>query len=522
MNATGRWLCSLLLVLAAACSSATAADPPAPGPDGLPRDLVGMYIHQHWPYRHPYAARTWTVDDYLGYCGDLRKLGYNAVMVWPVIETMPDPLTDSDRASLDKLARVIDRLHAELGMRVYIALCPNVGVRDDDALRATFEARHFFQCDTRIDPGDPKAVADLLRRREVTLGRLRGADGVVIIDSDPGGYPGSTNAEFVELLASHRRLLDRLRPGIELVYWVHVGWPAYSSWYRTGQFRWNTPAEYVEAMSMLRARDPKPWGIANGLKHAESCGLAGRVISFNYGSIEGEPSMPMTRFDTAGAHAAGANRGPRGVMGNAQTHCVQLPNTFAFARGATGKPAGRADLLAFAEQLVPGQGEVVLSGWEHIESTDTQTARAIAGRLEQQARGELRTGSFPGLLFGDPARFLTDLAAMLRLRSAFTDLAATPPKSPEMTPRLRAFTEALEAWTRRTGYENVWGWPRMTETLRGLGSPEIDRIVGLDTLRGDPHDGATPFDQIAAGLRRGESFTPDLIRALKAEIGRRP
>src|ERR1035438_10549510 len=35
----------------------------------LPGNLVGMYIHQHWPYNYPYAARTWQVEDYRGYCG---------------------------------------------------------------------------------------------------------------------------------------------------------------------------------------------------------------------------------------------------------------------------------------------------------------------------------------------------------------------------------------------------------------------------------------------------------------------
>ena len=33
----------------------------------LGQNVVGMYVHQHWPYNHPYAARTWTVDDYRGY-----------------------------------------------------------------------------------------------------------------------------------------------------------------------------------------------------------------------------------------------------------------------------------------------------------------------------------------------------------------------------------------------------------------------------------------------------------------------
>lgn len=29
--------------------------------------IVGMYIHQHWPYKHPYAVHTWTLEDWQGY-----------------------------------------------------------------------------------------------------------------------------------------------------------------------------------------------------------------------------------------------------------------------------------------------------------------------------------------------------------------------------------------------------------------------------------------------------------------------
>ena len=37
--------------------------------------LVGMYVHQHWPYNHPYAARTWAYEDWHGYLDGLHRLG---------------------------------------------------------------------------------------------------------------------------------------------------------------------------------------------------------------------------------------------------------------------------------------------------------------------------------------------------------------------------------------------------------------------------------------------------------------
>ncbi|HOC55717.1 MAG TPA: hypothetical protein PKI20_08860 [Verrucomicrobiota bacterium] len=484
----------------------------------LPGNLVGLYIHQHWPYNHPYAARTWKVEDYRGYCGGLKALGYNTVMIWPVLETMPSPPTRSDRASLKKVAEVIDMLHRELGMRVYIALCPNVGVKDEEARKAPFEKRHFFYCDTRVNPADPKALNTLIEQRKEQFRPLAKVDGVAIIDSDPAGYPGSTNADFVNLLMAYRKMFDSLRPGIELVYWVHVGWPAYGRWYKDGKFNFGTEAEYVEALTLLKQKDPRPWGIANGLKYAEKVGVADKVIAFNYGRIEGEPSLPMTRFDFAGAHEAGKSKGPRGVMGNAQTHCVQLPNTFAFARGAAGKTIGREDFVQFAEELIPGQGELIVQGWESFESGYTAAMRVAADRLEQVPGGQLKAGPLKGLLFGEPKRFVGDLVCMLRLKAAFLEFVATSESGTGVKTALGGFTDALEAWYKRTGYQNVWSWPKLAESLAKLHSARVDRLIERDIMNPAKELGATPFERVANSLRRSETFTPDLIAALRETL----
>ncbi len=95
--------------------------------------IVGVYVHQHWPYNHPYCARTWSVEDYRGYADGLVKLGFNTMMIWPVLETMPSPLTPSDRANLEKVAKVIAVLHHEFNMRVWLALCPNVAANNQEA-----------------------------------------------------------------------------------------------------------------------------------------------------------------------------------------------------------------------------------------------------------------------------------------------------------------------------------------------------------------------------------------------------
>ncbi len=480
--------------------------------------IVGMYVHQHWPYNHPYAARTWTLDDWRGYADGLKRIGYNTIMVWPMLETMPDPLTPSDQANIDKIAKVIDLLHDEFGMQAWLALCPNVGADNAEAAKAPFEKRHFFYCDTRVNPADPAAMREMMARREKLLRPLARFDAISIIDSDPGGYPGSTNAEFVNLLMEHRKLFDRLRPGIELVYWMHVGWQGYCRFYQTGKFSWGTEQEQVDVLNRLKALNPEPWGIANGLAHAKKVGVESRVISFSYGRIEGEPSFPLTNFGGDLAYKGGQDATDRGLMGNAQTHCIQLPNTFAFARGATGKPLHPEDYVRFADDLIPGRGELIVRGWQALAGTDAAAMSALADTLGQLPDEKLTPGPLKGLLFGSPRRFITDLVMQLRMKSAFEALRAAVDQNRATNEPLRAFVAATEVWQRQHGYENAWWWPDLQTTLRKLKSAPIDAVLDSQfTIESAPPKDwtGTGYEFTHKMLRDTESYTPRLIAAMK-------
>ena len=478
--------------------------------------IVGMYVHQHWPYNHPYAARTWTLDDWKGYAGGLKQLGFNTVLIWPVLETVPEPLTPSDRANLDKIGAVIRMLHRDLKMRAWIVLCPNVAARNEEAAKATFERRHFFWSDYRVNPADPAAMAGMMRWREQLLRPLAEADAVAIIDSDPGGYPGSRNSEFVNLLGEHRKVLDRLRPGIELAYWMHFGWEAYSRYYLTGKAVRGTDDEHLDALSRLAKMNPRPWGVANGLAYARKLGIESRVVEFNYGRIEAEPSFPMTNFSPELAHEAGRGFGaPRGAIGNSQTHCLQLPNTFAFARGATGRPAADADFIAFANDLVPGQGALILKVWKTLAGSDVAAMRAVALELEKAARRKWEPGPLKGLLFGDPRRFARDLVMQLRAKAAYEELRAGIARKGDARKLLGGFVSAVEPWQQQHGYSCVWRptrwhWAGMNEILAQLHSPAID------TLLNPRYQHPEGFERVKENFFLNETHTVRLIQAMKA------
>src|SRR5690606_19350543 len=108
---------------------------------------------------------TWTLEDWTGYLDGIHRLGYNTVLIWPVLETMPNPLTESDKANLEKIARVIDIAHRDYDMKVHIVLCPNVSPKSEEGVKYTFQERPFFHTDDRVDPGDPVAFGQLMAWR---------------------------------------------------------------------------------------------------------------------------------------------------------------------------------------------------------------------------------------------------------------------------------------------------------------------------------------------------------------------
>ena len=200
---------------------------------------------------------------------------------------------------------------------------------------------------------------------------------------------------------------------------MHVGWEGYCRFYRTGKFSWGTPQEQIDVLTRLAKTNPQPWGIANGLTYAKKVGLESKVISFSYGRIEGEPSFPMTNFGGESAYEGGKDAAPRGLMGNAQTHCLQLPNTFAFARGATGQSLTKQDYVRFADDLIPGQGALIVQAWRAVAGANVASMRSLAGKLEALPAEKLSPGRLKGLLFGSPQRFIADLAMQLRAKASF-------------------------------------------------------------------------------------------------------
>jgi len=458
---------------------------------------LGMYVHMHWGYHHPYAARTWTIGDWRSYATGLSRLGYNLVMIWPLTESMPDPPTTSDLAHLEKLHAVIDMLHAEFGMTALITFGANT-VGNEHAAAYTFEERPFFKTDLRLNPGDPAAVDRLLRIRRSLYRHLANADGMVVIDSDPGGYVGSTNREFAALLQRHMDMLDELNPSAMLYYWLWVGWESYNRFWEqaektgTAEIRsemsdWETVLDDLLAHPDDRWRLLVCWPQHRDL--AARRGVDDRVIYFPYGLVEGEPTFPLTNCDPSGlAKGIGGypwGRPYLGCMANAQTHTAQLPHTYLFAHFARGGTQETADLRSFAADLVPGMDELLVDAWTTLQRGLPARARDIAAAMAAErerltAAGKLLTGPLSGLLMGEPGRFLCDLEMQLAFYADMKDFVDAREQGLDGKPEARALVASWRAWMFRTGFVDAYGGPVeriLHPTLRALRDPAIERVL---------------------------------------------
>ena len=429
--------------------------------------MLGMYVHTHWGYKHPYCARTWTLDDWRGYLTGLSSLGYDCAMVWPQLDCMPPEPTDSDRAWLATLAAMIDFAHDELGMKVVMIVCANT-IGNDRAAEFTFAERPYFVCETRIDPGDADQMAAFLAGRRNQLQPIAAADALAIIDSDPGGYPGSTNEQFGDLVVGQVEIVREFNPGAEFVYWMLMGWEPYNrfwaQWSDSGHGDWPSPTadDFRSVLEIIRDRVGEPWWLfASSPAHNEaidSLGLRDRAMWFPYALIEGEPTFPLTNCHvdklTETLTADELARYPRGLMGNSQTHCLQLPLTYAFAQLARDD---EIDLPGFAERLLPGLGETIAAAWQAVESPDPQLQRAAAKDIQDAVWDIDGVGDLGGLLFGIPERFLTDLAMNLEVRAALTDLRHISDSGGEVHVALRAALDVLIPYQQRLGFVDACG-----------------------------------------------------------------
>ncbi len=467
----------------------TATPPPA----SKPAAGLGMYVHTHWSYNRPYAARSWSEEDWRGYLLGLGRLGFDTVMFWPLLDSMPIEPTPSDRRFLGKISRVIDIAHDTFGLHFVVVACPNT-IGNDRAATYAYEERPYFVCERKIDPKDSAAVKDFLTARRWQFEPLARADSLAIIDSDPGGYPDSTDDEFVSLCEQQVGIFRKLNPKAGFDYWMLIGWENYNRfWSQTKARRAGEPAPqlsiekptFIHALEGMQRTIAEPWNVLASwgphLEATEQLHLRNKRMYFPYGVIEGEPSFPLTNFNPAsvagGLAAYRPSDFPRGVMANAQAHCLQLPHTYLFACRARGVTANLND---FAEDLLPGEAADVVAAWETIGVGEPAAQRAKATAIRKHIGYPHHGGRCSGLLFGDADRFLIDLSDNLEIRADLHEVQSAVTVGHDARRALRSFLEHFRPYQQRVGFSDAYGGPlrvALNDPLAKLRDPAIDRVL---------------------------------------------
>jgi hypothetical protein len=336
----------------------------------------------------------------------------------------------------------------------------------------------------------------LLQGRRNQFELLQRADALVIIDSDPGGYVGSTNDEFVTLCQRQLAILRESNPAIEFDYWMWMGWENYNRFWAAAQrgdqnaeavVQWEQ-AVFVDTLQRIRERIAEPLGVFAcvpvHVQATDELSLADKRLFFPYGLIEGEPTFPLTNYDPAALAARMATYSayefPCGVMANAQTHCVQLPHIYLFAHFARGGTLENADLTGFAEQVMPGSGAVIARAWQAVASESAEPKRAAADAVRAEAGKSHPRGPSSGLLFGDADRFLLDLAMGLEVRATLDDLRVATVAQQDVKPALRNVLAHLGPYQQRMGFADAYYGPLrdgLNEQLAMLGEPGIDAVL---------------------------------------------
>lgn len=458
--------------------------------------MLGMYIHTHWAYNRPYAARTWTYEDWDSYLSGLASLGYDFILLWPQLDCMPGEPNASDRAYLSKIGRVIDLAHDKYGMRFGITAAPNT-IGNEQSSQYTFEQRPYFVCERKVNPARADDVAQFMAGRRNQLTPLASSDAFFMIDSDPGGYIDSTNAEFIALMKAQLDILRETNPRMEMVYWMWVGWENYNAFWESATRQQPgdpDPAidvdvkDFLATLPLMLEQIAEPWSVtaSNAIHmHAtDQLGLANKRLFYPYGLIESEPTFPLTNYNpTALAQTLGAYspaQYPRGIMANSQTHCMQLPHTYLFAHLAQGGTQATVDLEHFAAQVLPDCAEVVARGWSLVESSDVAAMHAAAVAVRALIGQPHRSGASSGLLFGDADRFLMDLADNLEIRAGMIVLREAIDAQRDVKGALRALLTHLLPYHQRVGFSDAYYGPLrdgLNDQVARLGVPAIDAIL---------------------------------------------
>ena len=380
------WLAVLLVIAFAAVASA------ADGPQGFKHR--GFYLHEGWLYKHPFAVRSWSQDDFANMYQVLSRLGFDRVMNWPMFESMPAPLSEADAKALVDYRRTIDDAHAA-GLEFWLVQTPNLTPPQSIAAKP-WKERNPYPVWKHVRLDDPAEAAAYFAHRRAMMKIVNSADAYVTIDGDPGGYPGARPEEWLSVFLADRAAIDAhgTAPTKQRVIpWVWCGWGTDSVWGGNANHPPERIMPFVKAsLEKLGPGMPEPWGL--------------------------------------------------------------LPNLYFFARGAADLSyldTPDEKVLGDLADLLGGPRDLLVPAWRCMALPLEGLPADLPARLR---KAEL-SGEAGRFIPGGQRRYLNILAAEVESRRGFLEAIAKPVDSSAAAANLAAATMALVGWWQVHGYVNA-------------------------------------------------------------------
>ncbi len=392
----------------------------------------GFYLHAGWEYAYPFAVRTWTRSDYDSMFALLARLGFDTVMLWPMMESVPPPLSTRDAEDLARFREVIGDAQQQ-GLACWLTQCANLTTRPEIASQPLAK-RHLMPFAQPVRLDNPMQRDPYLAHRAALQKIVNNADAYVTIDGDPGGYPGAAPVDFLRVLEADHDTIARIGTHAKrqkIVPWLWAGWGA--DWEKNGV--WKEPLEPLTAPVLLELKRGMrgPWEILCGRSHregwangrtnielAERANLIDRSVLLFYEVVEFEPTPPaaVIQFDLIrGAmrqelkHA----RTCRGCFANAQQPVMVLPNLYLFARAAwdpdyLDEPDGR--VLDDCSEFFGGPSALLSPAWQCLRLPLHEIPADLPERLRETELNSEASGHIPG----GPRLYLELLAKLVESR----------------------------------------------------------------------------------------------------------
>ncbi len=422
---------------------------------------VGFYIHGGWLFDYPFAPRSWQRGDYSGMFSLLKKMGYDTVMLWPLLEAIPMPLTVADRGALTNFRPVIQD-GRDAGLRTWLAFCPNLTtVPSIGAL--PWQQRNPYPYMRIIRFDGSQEASEYLAHRRALISIVNNADGYVTIDGDPGGYEGAKAQDFVNLLLGDQESLRQFGAHAsdqQVIPFAWSGWGQKHPWAESIE-------PYIRAeLEMTSHQLVEPWALMAGrletsdgdgrtnMRLVQEYGLGSRSMLMFYQVIEPEPIGPSTDLklqdirrvflEETALYGAGAS-----IMGSAQQPIMKLPGIYFFCRIAKDPSyMNKSDdeVLQDVAAFLGGPADLLLPAWKCLDLSLNQ----ISADLPTKLRSAKLTTDAASLIPGGTALYLDLLAAHVESRRGMLTAMALPhTNDAEATAAVVGGVEAFVGWWNR-------------------------------------------------------------------------